>query len=141
VPGTYRTEGGPSCYWERLSGFGGTFAEIIANDIGSGPRVVTIDPADIGFESSRCGTWRLNAPAVPTTSPADGIWRVGADVVPGTYRTEGGPSCYWARLSGFGGTSAEIIANDIGSGPRVVTIDPADIGFESSGCGTWQPGS
>jgi hypothetical protein len=43
----------------RLSGFGGTFDEIIANDFGSGPRMVTISPTDVGFESSGCGPWTL----------------------------------------------------------------------------------
>jgi hypothetical protein len=134
--GTYRTAGSASCYWARLSGFGGTSAEIIANAFGAGPMVATIAASDVGFTSSRCGTWRLDAPAVPTASPGDGIWRVGIDVQPGTY-TATGESCYWARLSGFSGDSDEIIANDIVTGPGIVTIDPTDAGFESSRCGAW----
>lgn len=134
--GTYRTAGGDSCYWARLSGFGGTFGEIIANEIGAGPKVVTIAASDVGFTSSRCGTWRLNADPVPTAAPGDGTWRVGLDVQPGTY-TATGDSCYWARLSGFSGSFADLIANDIVTGPAIVTIDPTDIGFESNRCGAW----
>jgi hypothetical protein len=77
----------------------------------------------------------------PTPEPGafgDGTWRVGATVQPGTYGTDGGPSCYWARLSGFGGTLDEIIANNYGSGSQIVTIASTDVGFTSSGCGTWR---
>lgn len=57
-PGTYRTDGGGSlCYWARLSGGGGGFGDIIANDNVDGPTTVVISPTDWGFENSRCGTW------------------------------------------------------------------------------------
>ena len=56
-PGTYRSGGGDFCYWERLSGTGGSFSEIIANDISDGPSIVTISPTDVAFDSSGCGTW------------------------------------------------------------------------------------
>lgn len=59
APGTYRNSGGTNCYWERLSGFGGSFGEIITNGSSSGgaPVVVTISASDAGFTSNRCGTW------------------------------------------------------------------------------------
>jgi len=80
-------------------------------------------------------------PAGPGSSFGNGVYAVGADVQPGSYRTSGPEAgrlfCYWARLSGFGGSLDEIIANDNSGGPTVVTISPSDIGFESSGCGTW----
>jgi hypothetical protein len=79
-PGTYRTAGIASCYWARLWVFGGS--DILANGAGSGPAVVTIFPDDGGFKSSGCGTWQLNAPAVPTATPGDGVWRVGVDIKP-----------------------------------------------------------
>ena len=57
LPGTYRTTDASRCYWARLSNFGGT-SDIIANEnISAGPAIVTISPTDVGFESSRCGTW------------------------------------------------------------------------------------
>lgn len=102
-PGTYRTAGMTSCYWARLLAFG--VPDALANDAGSGPAVVTILPTDGGFQSIGCGTWRLNAPAVPTAHPGDGVWRVGVDIQPGTYRSSGGDACSWARLFGFQGTA------------------------------------
>ena len=54
--GTYRSSPPDSCYWARLSGFSGDSDDIIANDNSVAP-VVTIFATDIGFESSRCGTW------------------------------------------------------------------------------------
>ena len=59
-------------------------------------------------------------------------------MAPGTYRSSLGDGCYWARLSGFGGTLNEIKANDYRTGGRaIVTIKSSDKGFTSSRCGTW----
>jgi hypothetical protein len=66
-----------------------------------------------------------------------GTYQVGADIEPGTYRTDGGSFCYWARLSGGGGTLDDIIANNNVEGPATVTIDASDWGFENRGCGKW----
>ncbi len=84
------------------------------------------------------------SPAVPSPaavpSPVtvtDGTFIVGVDLPAGTYRSDGGPTCYWARLSGFTGESTDIIANDNPAGPAVVTIEPTDIGFQSKTCGLW----
>lgn len=58
-PGTYRSSG-ERCYWERLSGFSGTSEDRITNGSNrGGSTIVTIDPTDTAFESSRCGTWEL----------------------------------------------------------------------------------
>jgi hypothetical protein len=58
VPGRYRSSGDSgSCYWQRQSGFGGDFGEILANANTEGPAVVDISPSDAGFKSSGCGTW------------------------------------------------------------------------------------
>lgn len=138
--GTYRTRTAPDgCYWERLSGLGGTMDEIIANEIATGYAVVTIAPSDVAFDSSRCGTWSsdLSAVTASRTSFGEGTFIVGTDMQPGRYRSSEGDGCYWERLSGFGGTPDEIIANDIASGPGIVDIAPGDVGFRSSRCGTW----
>jgi hypothetical protein len=144
-PGTYRTRSPASlCYWERLSGFGGTLDEIIANGAGGGYQVVTIGTGDKGFSTNGCGGWSADLSPV-TSSPTDpitedGIYIVGADVSPGTWRSAGGDSsgCYAARLSGFGGTLDQVISNDVSSeGGLVVTIGSGDAGFETTGCGTW----
>lgn len=57
--GSYRTQGGDFCYWERLSGFSGEFGDIITNGIPTGPSTITIAASDAGFSSQGCGTWEL----------------------------------------------------------------------------------
>ena len=145
--GTYFAEGGDACYWARLSGFGGELDDIIANDFGAGKQVVEITSTDAGFSSGGCGAWTSasgSEPASTTESPmtrepgfGDGTWIVGTDIGPGIYAAAGGGLCYWSRLSGFGGSLGEIIANEVGDGRRVVTIAPEDKGFETTGCGDW----
>ena len=141
--GTYRSNStSGSCYWERLSGFGGTFDEIISNDFGQNYAIVTISSADAGFDTNEyCGTWTaVNAtyPSTPSTSFSDGEFVVGSHIAPGTYQASGlaGKSCYWERLSGFSGESTDIIQNDWADS-TVVTIGSSDKGFASSGCGRW----
>lgn len=144
-PGTYRTRTAAAfCYWERLSGFGGTLDDIIANGTGEGYFVVSIAPTDAGFSSDGCGSWSadlsgIKDPGAPITE--DGVYIVGADIAPGTWRSSGGSEfgCYAARLSGFGGTLDEVITNDIATeGGLVINIAPTDVGFETTGCGTWE---
>lgn len=77
-------------------------------------------------------------PPGPSESFGDGTYVVGVDIQPGTYRTEAGDRCYWARLSGLGGNLEDIIANDLPTGPTLVEISASDAAFETQGCGTWQ---
>lgn len=56
VAGTYHTDGGSGCYWEKSTG-GDGINSIIGNDNVSGPVTLTIEPAVKFFKSSRCGTW------------------------------------------------------------------------------------
>lgn len=142
-PGTYRSNNsGSGCYWERLSGFGGTTGDIIANDNARGPAVVTIKSSDTAFRSNRCAEWvEVSGPitSAPDAQFGDGTWIVGVDIAPGTWRTEGSEGCYWERQSEFGGSGAgAIIANDNARGTAVVTIKATDKGFKSSRCGTWR---
>jgi hypothetical protein len=142
-PGLYRslTAQDGFCYWARLSGLGGTTAEIIANDIGGGPRLVSIAATDLAFSSSGCAPWVAVVGGVranPTAPLPTGVYLVPAEVTPGTWQSSGsGGSCYFARLRGFSGNVVDIIANDLGPEPRLVTIAPTDVGFRSSGCGPW----
>jgi hypothetical protein len=139
-PGTYRTRKGSSgCYYSRLSGFSGSLDEIITNANTNAPAVITIAATDKGFKSTRCGTWTQDLSAITAiqTSFADGIFIIGTDVQAGTYRSTGGSGCYYARLSGFGGTLSEVLANENTSASAIVTIAPTDKGFQSSRCGTW----
>lgn len=138
--GTYRAPGGRLCYWERLEGFGGTLDDIIANNLGAGPQIVTIAATDKGFDSSGCGRWTLDLSPItasPTDPFGDGIYFVGKDIAPGAWQSSGGGSCYWERLTGFSGEFRDIKTNDLTSGATVVDIAPGDQGFSSSGCGTW----
>ena len=138
APGRYITSGGAFCYWARLRGLSGSLADIIANDISQGQSIVTISPNDVAITSNGCGTWVLAPTNGPqATSFGDGTFAVGVDIAPGTYITSGGPECYWARLSGFGGSLEEIITNDLPQGQAVVSIAPTDVGFTSDRCGTW----
>jgi hypothetical protein len=139
-PGTYRTrEASPGCYYARLKGFGGTVDDIIANDNTDYPAIVTISRTDKGFESENCGTWTKDLSAIThsKTSFGDGMYIVGTDIKPGTYKSSGQSGCYYARLSGFGGTIDDIIANDNTDTPAIVTISAGDKGFQSNNCGTW----
>lgn len=79
-------------------------------------------------------------PDIPDGGFGDGTHLVGDDIQPGTYRNDGETGrCYWKRLSGFGGTLDDIIANAHPEGQSFVTIDSSDAAFESKNCGTWEP--
>ena len=136
VAGTYRTrEAAEGCYWERLSGFGGS--DILANEFTELPTIVTISATDAGFRSTGCGTWTQDLSAITTSreSFGDGAFIVGTDIAPGTYRGSGGESCYWERLSSFEGDG--ITLNGLESGAAVVTIAESDKGFRSRDCAPW----
>jgi hypothetical protein len=139
-PGTYRTRAGSSgCYYERLSGFGGSTDEIIANNLTDAPAIVTIAPTDKGFTSERCGTWTQDLSQITQskTTFTDGMYIVGTDITPGTYKSTGGDGCYYARLRGFGNTVDDVIINNLIDTPTIVTISASDKGFETHRCGTW----
>jgi hypothetical protein len=138
APGRYEAPGGSGCYWERLSGFGGSLDEVIANDFGTSHVIVDLAASDVGFRFSRCGSFTpYRPPAGPTDSFGEGDYVVNQQVVAGTYASPGGSGCYWERLRGFGGSLVDIIDNDFGSSSPIVTIAPGDGGFFSHRCGTW----
>jgi hypothetical protein len=60
APGTYRTTvRGGNCYWARLRAFDGGLNSVAANALPPrGGAVVEIGPADAGFETHGCGTWK-----------------------------------------------------------------------------------
>jgi hypothetical protein len=139
---TYRNDAsGTGCYWERLSGFGGTLDEIIANDFTNARSIVTIEPSDTGFSSDRCGTWSNDLSPVTASQTApfgDGTYIVGSDISAGTWRnSDSSAGCYWERLSGFHGTLDDILGNSFSNSLQIVTISPGDVGFHADGCGTW----
>ena len=106
--------------------------------MGSERQIVAISSGDEWFETRGCGEWRLLSEVIALRSSiTDGKWVVGEEVPVGTYASPGGELCYWARLSGFGGTLDEIITNEVGAGRQIVAISSSDEGFETSGCGEW----
>ena len=59
-PGIYRAPGGSFCTWERLSGLGGEFDDIISMDFSeNSSQIVEIKTSDMAFKVSGCGTWEL----------------------------------------------------------------------------------
>ena len=144
APGRYYSAPASGCYWERQSGLGGTFDEILANELilfAAGQWIVDILASDVAFETNaECGAWftTMRRGWQPTIMP--GLWLGGDQVSPGTYRAEADDGCYWERLRGFTGAFSELIANKLVSsaGAQFVTIDAADAGFSTSDdCGTW----
>ena len=86
------------------------------------------------------GALALGALVALTGCMGDGVFVVGTgknQVPPGTYVSFGNKNCYWKRLSGFGGSTEDIIANGIGDGRQIVDIAPTDVGFSTKRCGTW----
>jgi hypothetical protein len=148
APGRYYTQAATtSCYWERVSGFGGTVGEIIANDFidFTAPQIVVdVAASDQGFTTGiECGTWSQEPKAAPAAGTVPGgWWMVNAQIQPGTYSTTASSGCYWERLRNFGGTISGIVDNDFesGAGQLIVQIGSTDIGFHSEPeCGTWRP--
>jgi hypothetical protein len=102
---------------------------------------MTIGKKHAGFESEGCGEWSRDLSQVTSSRSqvGDGTFIVKTDIAPGKYRNSGGETCYWARLKGFSGQVAHIIANDnVFGGSTIVTIASTDKGFTSTGCGTWK---
>jgi hypothetical protein len=59
TPGTYRSPGPLDdnigiCMWQRLSGTGGTFPEVIASDISQGRSTITVQATDAAVKFSGC---------------------------------------------------------------------------------------
>ena len=142
--GRYIAQAGAGCYWERLSGLGGTLGETITNDFQpfAGPAIVDIRSTDLAFSfDADCGTFKTyTPPPAPATAIGPGAWVVGSDILPGTYMANASDGCYWERAESFEGTFASIIANDFMStgGAAFVTIAPTDIAFKTDDdCGPW----
>lgn len=144
-PGRYYTNPRSGCYWERLSGLGGTLDDVIANEFigfNSGQEIVDIASSDRAFDTDAdCGLWDMtpeSGPATGTITP--GRWLVGRQIQPGDYETNASPGCYWERLRSFTGqVSRSVIANDFVDGGRVIVeIRSSDAGFYADDdCGMW----
>ena len=133
---------GGFCYWARLRSTSGTLDAIITNDtVSRGRAFLLVARSDRAVESDGCGVW-VPASAKsynPTpTRMVDGEYRVNIDVWEGTYRAPGGSGCYWTRRSSWDVSNiTTVIANHFGPGQQIVTIARSDVGFVTSGCGSW----
>lgn len=140
-PGTYRTKRkSNSCYYSRVSGFGWTIKEIIANEFTNSPAIVTIDASDKWFISKNCGVWTQDLSKITRNinSFSDGTFIIGTDISSWTYQSSGGNGCYYVRMKNFLGNINSIISNEFTNEPSIVTIDVTDAGFKSNNCGTWK---
>jgi hypothetical protein len=142
LPGTYRnSDSSAFCDWARLSGLGGDESDVIEDWLTNEIDIVTIMPSDAGFSSVNCGTWSTDLSprtSSPTAVFGGGSFLVGSEVAPGVWRnSDSSGSCYWERLSGFGGSLGEILDNSFSTTIETVTIDASDLGFSSERCGSW----
>ena len=140
-PGIYFSEASEGCYWQRMSGLSGDFSELLANDNTDDRVVVEILDSDVGFSSTRCGSWVLGSGITPDLAAdgfGDGVWRVGVDIQPGTYISEPSVGCYWQRTSGLSVDFSELLANDNTDDRVIVEILESDTGFSSTRCGDWK---
>ena len=138
-PGLYKATGsGKGCYWERTSGFSGSFSQIKANYFGTASTYVRIVSGDKGFKTSGCGKWTTvpSSGAKAAKITKDGTYRVGIDIKPGLYSGKGSSACYWETSRDFTGHFSDLIDNDFTSGRVVIEIPASAKGFKISGCGT-----
>lgn len=143
--GRYYSDPANGCHFQRLRGFGGTSADVIADGLinfDAGQWIVDLLATDAGFlTDANCNVWFTTPRRGLAPGIAPGMWIVGAQITPGTYRAENSTAgCYWQRVSNFTGGADAIIANAFVSsnGPQLVTIASTDAGFSGSvECGSW----
>ena len=141
-PGIYVSAGFSTgsfgCFWQRLSGLGGTPEEDIAVAFTDHRSIVEIPASDAAFKSEGCAPWVPLADAISEISSVpDGTWLVGEEVTPGRYVAPGGEDCYWERLSDFSGEIDGVVSNYFGPGRQEVEIETSDVGFQTLDCGDW----
>jgi hypothetical protein len=143
--GRYYADPANECHWQRLRGFGGTTAEVIADsfiNFDAEQWIVDLLATDVGFQTdSRCNVWSTTPRRGLLTGITPGLWIIGAQITPGTYRTDSAAQgCFWQRVSNFSGAGDAVIANGLttSAGPQLVTIAGTDAGFSTNAlCGTW----
>jgi hypothetical protein len=143
-PGRYYSAPVGGCYWARLSGLGGTFGEIIANEFIPfivAQWIVDILPSDRAFSTDpECGTWYNTPRQGFQANIPPGVWLVGSQIAGGTYRANAQYGCYWERVRDFTNNLSAIIANDFvdSAGSQLVSISAGDAGFRTDvECGVW----
>jgi len=151
-PGLYRTAGvdqaAQHCYWERQGPDGAVIAKVFGGSE-AGPLYVDIKATDAKFWDFQCRPWFLAPLVEPLAVPGQpfgaGDYMVGREVAPGVYGAPGTNSlnpllaCAWQRVRGWSGEAPDYLYGGGGSVGVAVqaTIAPTDVGFRSTGCGTW----
>lgn len=64
----------------------------------------------------------------------DGTWFIGKDMKRGRYTTEGGNTCYWARLVPSKSGRLVAVKQKMWPGPQVVELGKDDVAFTTGGC-------
>ena len=130
-PGRYRTTtAADECVWERLGD-----RRRVYRGWGSPAAIALIQWRDAAFFSRGCGTWERETTAVAAPMPTfgDGAWFVGSEIAPGRYRTATATDeCERQRLGDRSHDGIRIARW------AAVLIDPEDVAFTTSGCGTWE---
>lgn len=135
-PGLYLGNG-ESCYWERLSGLGGTYDLLISNDRPVGQFYAHIKPTDLAFNLDGCSVMPVDqvpAPAEFLTHLEPGMYLVGRDISPGLYQGVGEGSCFWLRLNDATGSREDFIASDGPDGNFQVEVESTDFAFFIGWC-------
>jgi len=113
---------------------------------GGGDDTTTTDDEEASStgEATTTTTERPTTTEEPTTTTTtlpgveDGTHLVPDDIAAGRWMATGSDNCFYARLSGLGGTPEQQITGVItDGGPGVVDIAPTDAAFESLNCGRW----
>ena len=100
---------------------------------GTGLADLEVEPSAPAIELDQPAAELQTTPERIEGTFGDGMYQVGVDIFAGTYRTEGGTYCYWAKLGSWG--TPNYIADHFGAGPQTLVIDSP--WFRSTGCGTW----
>ncbi len=143
--GLYYSDPSHGCGFQRLSGFGGTSGDTLANmqiNFDAGQWIVRLLPTDAGFSTdASCGFWHTTPRRGLEGNITPGMWAVGTQVTAGTYRAEAaGVGCEWQRLNDFTNSGGAVIAGTFVStaAVQIVTIAGTDAGFSTTPeCGTW----
>lgn len=143
--GLYYSDPGHGCRFRRLSGFGGTSGDFIANtqlNFDANQWIVQLVGTDAGFDTdAACGFWHTTPRRGLESNITAGSWVVGTQVAPGTYQAANAAvGCEWQRLNAFTGSGGAVVASAFVStaAAQLVTIASTDVGFSSTAeCGTW----
>jgi hypothetical protein len=110
------------------------------------PVIAPLTPTPVPTPSPlpKVGPTKTPSPPTPTTATidtfGDGEYFVGVSIgaiIPGLYTSDGGPTCFWARLGAVSDEPVVVVESGESDGLQRVTILVTDMGFVTDGCGEW----